>query len=432
MTNGTCDANTWTSHETANLNEGAWLMKMKSRRFLSGSVLVGLVFGLSGLGYADGYRNPPPTAEGIGKSGINSVFVDDASAISYNPANLARQTNASLVVAMTMARTENHYSPAPGIGFESDGDWVALPNIYFSKPIGDSGITWGVGIETPHGQGISWNRSDFIPAATPANTVPYEAQLALIDLNPTVAFQVSDAVSLGFGLDLYLSQLNLKALNGLVVPPPLGPGQIYFDTEAEGYGAGLGGNMAITWDINEMHRVAATYRSAFEIDYSGDFKADGVPDSDFDTSMKFPNIFTLGYGVQLTEDIRVETMVEWLQWSNNEKQTLEIEGQPPSTFVNNWDDAFTVGVGGDWQLDENWIIRAGYAFIETPIPDSTITPLLPDADRHAISLGAGYSTGGHGIDVAYTFSIYDDRGSTASGSYEIDSDLVGVTYSYSF
>ena len=37
---------------------------------------------------ADGYRNPPPTAEGIAKSGVNSVFVDDASAIAYNPANL--------------------------------------------------------------------------------------------------------------------------------------------------------------------------------------------------------------------------------------------------------------------------------------------------------------------------------------------------------
>ena len=44
--------------------------------------------------YADAYRNPAPTAEGIAKSGANMVFVDDASAISYNPANLAFQTNA--------------------------------------------------------------------------------------------------------------------------------------------------------------------------------------------------------------------------------------------------------------------------------------------------------------------------------------------------
>ena len=42
--------------------------------------------------YADGYRNPPPTAEGIAKSGANSVFVDDASAISYNPANHERMS----------------------------------------------------------------------------------------------------------------------------------------------------------------------------------------------------------------------------------------------------------------------------------------------------------------------------------------------------
>ncbi len=396
---------------------------------VNGAAMVGLSLFLVGNVLADGYRNPPPTAESIGKSGVNSVFVDDASAISLNPANLATQTNTSFVASLTLARTENKYSPAPGVSLESDGDWNVLPNIYFSQPIGDSGIVWGLGIETPYGQGISWNRSDFIPAATPTNTVPYEAQMTLIDLNPTVAFKVSDTISVGLGADIYLSKLNLTAVNGLVVP---GPGQIYFDSEAEAYGAGFGGNLGITWDINESQHVAATYRSAVKVDYSGDFKVSGFPDADFDTTMKFPNIYTLGYGIQLTGDIRVETMVEWLQWSNNEQQTLEIEGQPPSTFDNNWDDTFTIGVGGDWQLGDNWVLRAGYAFIETPVPDSTITHLLPDADRHAISVGAGYTRGGHTVDLAYTFSIYDDRDNTATGAYDIDSNLIGMTYSYSF
>ncbi len=404
-------------------------MSTQCKRMVTGSLFLSGALAMSNAVFADGYRNPPPTATGIGKSGVNSVFVDDASAISYNPANLTFQTNASVVVATTLARTENTYSPVPGVSVESEGDWNILPNFYYSQPLGDSGIAVGLGVETPFGQGISWDRSDFVPAATPTNAVPYEARLALVDINPTVAFKVAEEVSIGVGLDLYVSRLDLKAVNGLLVP---GPTQIYYDSEAEAYGVGIGGNLGVTWEINEMQRLAATYRSAFEIDYSGDFKVGGFPDADFDTKIKFPNIFTLGYGLQLTDDIRVETMVEWLQWSSNDKQTLEIEGLPPSTIENDWDDTFTIGVGGDWMLDENWVIRAGYAFIETPIPDSTITPLLPDADRHALSLGAGYRAGAHKVDVAYTFSIYDDRDNAASGSYDIDSDLVGVTYSYSF
>ena len=67
-----------------------------------------------------------------------------------------------------------------------------------------------------------------------------------------------------------------------------------------------------------------------------------------------------------------------------------------------------------------------------------MTPVLPDADQNALSLGFGYTTGGHTFDLAYTFSIYADRDVSPAenpafpGSYEIDSDLLGLTYSYSF
>ena len=55
-----------------------------------------------------------------------------------------------------------------------------------------------------------------------------------------------------------------------------------------------------------------------------------------------------------------------------------------------------------------------------------------------MSLGLGYTTGAHTIDVAYTYSIYEDREASLfenqayPGDYDIDSDLVGLTYSYSF
>lgn len=373
---------------------------------------------------ADGYRNPPPTAEGIGKSGVNSVFVNDASAISYNPANLALQTNASLVVAVTLARTENRYSPPiPGASFESDGDWNVLPDIYYSQPLGESGIAVGLGITAPYGQGISWNKSDFSLLINGPAPVPYDASILFLNINPTIAMQLTDAISIGAGADIVYSELELNALFPLGVPP--------IDAKGDGEGWGVGGNVGVTWQVADAHRITATYRSRVDVDYEGDFSLGG----DFETTVKYPNIVGFGYGVQVTDDIRVEALLEWLEWSINDTQSLEIGGIP-SAQQNDWDDTITVGVGGDWQFDDNWVMRAGYAFIESPIPDSTITPLLPDADRHAFSLGLGYTVGSHAVDVAYTFSIYDDRSSpltgTAPGTYDIDSDLIGMTYSFNF
>ncbi|MBT8045856.1 MAG: outer membrane protein transport protein, partial [Pontiella sp.] len=192
-------------------------MKNKSRSSVTRLSLCLVAVGMTASVFGDGYRNPPPTAEGIGKSGVNSVFVDDASAISYNPANLALQTNDSLVVAVTFARTENTYKPPiPGASYESDGDWNILPNIYYSQQAGDQGLAFGLGITTPFGQGLSWKKSDFAPSvgvvAPLSPVVPYEASIMLIDLNPTVALKLNESVYLGAGLNVYYSKLELKTL----------------------------------------------------------------------------------------------------------------------------------------------------------------------------------------------------------------------------
>jgi len=378
--------------------------------------------------YADGYRNPPPTAEGIAKSGVNMVFVDDASAISYNPANLALQTNASYVGSFTFARTETTYSPFPGASAESDGDWNILPNVYYSQPIGGKGWAAGLSINSPYGQGVSWNKSDFAPAAVPTNTVPYEASIMFININPTVAFPVHETVFIGVGLDLVYSKLELKAVNGVFIPPVT---QLYFDSEGEGDGWGFGGNLGLTWLPTERQRVALTYRSRVDIDYEGDFTFGGASAGDFETTIKYPNIIGIGYGIQLTDDIQIETQLEWLQWSVNDTQPL-VAGGVSSPVENNWDDTFTLGLGGSWAAADSLVFRTGYAFIPSPIPDATVTHLLADEDRHALSFGVGYAFGSHLVDLAYTFSIYDDRDSTPSGAYEVDSNLIGMTYSYSF
>ena len=401
--------------------------------------------------YADGYRNPPPTAEGIGKSGANMVFVDDASAISYNPANLAFQDKASIVVDITLARAENTFdSSSPSAGADkavSDDPWQALPNLFFSMPIGDSGFTAGLGISTPFGQSIKYNKADlfdpsyFLPTpATPGQPI-YEAEIGLVNFNPTIAFSVGDNIAIGVGADIYYSTLSFKQQYPFSL---IGPPDQEAEADADGYG--FGGNAAITWKMTDRQNLALSYRSEVKVEYEGDLKATpsavAVPpqlvNSSFSMDIKYPTIIGAGYGVSLTDTIRVEANLEWLEWSVNDTQVADLGANGTMSAPQDWDNTFTAGVGGDWRFADGWVARAGYAFIESPIPDETIAPILPDADRHVLSLGLGYTVKGHTLDLAYAFSIYEDRNNTGNptapyqGSYDIDSNLVGLTYSYSF
>jgi long-chain fatty acid transport protein len=395
------------------------------------------------LSFGDGYRNPPMTAEALGKSGNNLVFADDASAIEYNPANLAFQTNASVVVAVTLAHSDTTYND--GVTMRSvspDDPWTPLPNLFISNPLGDTGVTLGLGISTPYGQGSEYGRMDlFAPPGRPAPV--YEARMTLININPTVAFQVGDNLSVGVGVDFIDSTLEFKQYFPWPFPPP-------GDAEVDLQGYGVGGNVGVAWKMTDKQHLALTYRSGFKVDYHGDFKVSNfagppgtTPESDFSTEIEFPNIIGLGYGIELTDRIRIEADFEWQEWSSNKSLPLNAYNNQPLLFgqneiINDWDDSIIIGVGGDWQFADNWVFRAGYRYLESPIPNATTTPILPDPDQHSIGIGLGFQAGAHGIDVAYVYSIYGDLEPTAAenpiypGSYDIDSDLVGLTYSYTF
>jgi long-chain fatty acid transport protein len=272
-----------------------------------------------------------------------------------------------------------------------------------------------------------------LPGVSPGQPI-YEAEIALVNINPTVAFKLGDAIGIGVGADFYYSTLTFKQQYpfSLVLPAP------DQEAEADADGYGIGGNAAITWKVTEKQSLALSYRSEVKVEYEGDLEVNPQPgalvNSSFNLDIKYPTTIGAGYGISLTDTIRIEANLEWLEWSVNDTQTADLGANGSLPIPQNWENTFTFSLGGDWQFAQNWVFRAGYAFIESPIPDETLVPILPDADRHALSMGLGYALRGHTIDVAYTFSLYDDRASTSAypGTYEVDSNLIGLTYSFSF
>ncbi|MGH8596133.1 MAG: outer membrane protein transport protein, partial [Gammaproteobacteria bacterium] len=48
-------------------------------------------------------------------------------------------------------------------------------------------------------------------------------------------------------------------------------------------------------------------------------------------------------------------------------------------------------------------------FSENTVPESTFAPIVPDSDRHVFSIGAGYTTTRWDVNVAYQYSLSEDR-----------------------
>jgi long-chain fatty acid transport protein len=224
-----------------------------------------------------------------------------------------------------------------------------------------------------------------------------------------------------------------------------------FEAHASGDGVGAGGNLGITWNITERQRLALTYRSTMTVDYRGntDFENTGAannPVTSFGTQVKYPNIIQAGYGVDLTDSIRLESDVEWLQFSMF--KNLPINSGTASTPYGSvnlsqtvpeaWHNTFTAGFGGDWKFADHWVVRGGYQYFESPVPNSTFSPLIPDADQNVITMGLGWHAQHVSLEFAYGLDFYNDRNITSdvnpavNGKYTFNVHLFSLAFRYAF
>lgn len=398
---------------------------------------------LAPLAHGDGFRNPPGSAEGLGHVGSRYALIDDASASAYNPANLMGVEKPDLLLSVTMALSDKDYTSPAGDKAEVKEKWYLMPDAYLAWPLAEQRAVAAIGITTPYGQATEYDKDSVF-----RYTAPYYAQLRSINVNPTLAFRLGDSVDVGVGADILWSDIDIRQTFpwAAVTGDPATPdGTARF----EGDGVGFGGHAGLTWRVTERQRVGLVYRSAVDVDYEGDSHFSRMPPglglgsrSDFDTSIEFPNMIAFGYGIDVTEKLTLGIDIEWFEWSSYESLALDAGDNaalvPTPTIPQNWEDTWNFGIGGRYALNEAWTLRAGYIFLETPVPEETMLPALAENDQHVITVGLGYTEGSHRFDIAYGLGLYEDRdvennqNPAYNGTYEFLSHLVALSYGRTF
>lgn len=404
---------------------------------------------LPDIANAEGFRNPPPGTLNLGRAGGRLAHVDDSSAMAHNPANLLDLDHAEINFAPTVVYLEVEYDGPGGLNGQTKEPWKLLPNLFASTPLKDGVFALGLGITTPYGLGNEWEeKGAFGPGGNLRYTSAYQADLKTINFNPTFAIKLHERLRLGVGVDVFWSELTLKQHYPwfLVTTNPSDPDGT---AKAKGDGVGVGGNIGLTWLFTERQRLALTCRTPVAVNYEGDFTLNNVPavlgggtlKSDFESRIEFPTIVGLGYGIQLTDTVRLGADFEWIEFSRFDKLPLDVENPAPGlpTEVNeDWKNTFTIGLGGDWKFSPGWVFRASYQFYESPVPDKTYSPVIPDSNQHVFTVGLGYTYKRHSLEAAYGLDFYDKREITNNqqpafnGDYEVNVHLLSFAYRFAF
>ncbi len=126
-------------------------------------------------------------------------------------------------------------------------------------------------------------------------------------------------------------------------------------------------------------------------------------------------------------------------WSSYDSLDIDFEfaGLPDVSQRKDWDDVMSYRLGLHYDATEQVSLFGGFYFDESPIPDDTLDPILPDADRYSFQIGAGYDFGNLSLQGSYMYLAFEDRETTSNyrginGSYESQTHIFGVQLGYTF
>lgn len=411
-----------------------------------------LVAVLAGAGRSDaaGFAIFEQGAKGMGFAGAFTAQANDPSAIFHNAAGIAFLKGPQIYVGATAIRPSTEFTgaaPYPGSTVVEEGDVgiLPVPSLYYTRPFTDR-LSWGVGIHTPFGLKTAWANPDTYTG----RFISQEASLSGVAVNPTVAYQLADRLAVGGGVDVRLSKIALRRRVPVVNPFTLrlaDAAQLELDSDLA---TGVGFNLGLLARPNDEWSVGLSYRHSVAVDYSGEGVFRLLPTGNaeldarvaarlpagavaVDTAIEFPAFASLGVAWQ-RDDWTVEGDVNWYGWSSFDVLHLDFErNELDSVIEEHYEDALQFRVGAERRLSDTWSVRGGYFFDRSPSPTESVSPLLPDADRHGLAIGGSWTDGRLRVDAASWLVLSSSRSTEGINRdrYEGTYDSRAITFALS-
>ncbi|MEK6742258.1 MAG: outer membrane protein transport protein [Nitrospirota bacterium] len=382
---------------------------------------------------------------GARAAGMGTAFVglsDDPSAILFNPAGLTQLKGTQLYGGVTAVHPSTTYSNTSGASESTKSQTFFPPHLYFTTDSAGSNLVLGLGLYSPFGiGGRKWDETGL----TRYQSV--ESSIATLSLNPTIAWRVSDSISLAAGIDYLRAAMKMKRMLDQSL---FGAGDAISEVEADGDGWGY--NLGAMFRAGDRLKIGAAYRSAVKVEYRGDMTIEKIAPAlqppfsgpsyktAIETQNRFPEIWSLGAAYRFSPKLVVAADAELVRWSSFKTMALHIDQQVPPVLVDSsasldWKDSWQFKIGAEYAASDTLALRAGYAYINTPVPDQSLEPGNPDADQHNISVGIGYTAAPYRVDGFYSVSLYRDRSpqnGMLRGTYENIAHYLGVSVGRAF
>lgn len=345
------------------------------------------------------YLSEIGTPISVGTAGVGNVTnTVGADSVYTNPAGMTGikidQVVAGTQLVLPSIRFDSDIATAGGSDGGNAGFVSAIPSAFGVKTLGED-WRFGLGLTAPLGGGVDYG-DDFV-----GRYHAHRSVLAGLSISPAAAYRVNDKLSLGVGVSVIYSQLDLDiAVNQ---PGPLTDGEVSIDKIDDW---GYQGYLGMTYEATDRLVIGALYRAESDAELDGDLGVNTTILNELTSQLDkaevdftYPQLIHIGMRYKLQDDLMLLADFDWEDWSEYGDTRIGVSGggiPVVKTFDRDWDDTWHLGLALVHRLEEGHYMSGGVSYDSSPVSDSKRTADLPVDEQVRLSVGYGKEfTGEH-------------------------------------
>jgi len=291
------------------------------------------------------------TAIQWGMGGATIAAPQDSATIFVNPAGLAE-----------LGIEEVRFDLSPGFlnpprevnGNKSDSNLFFLPSGSVAFKVSDK-LFLGFGMAAQSGFGVDF--SDVVPDNPAIPPTQGNQQVVttkgFFKLSPSLAYKVSDKLSLGASLNIGYQSLAMS-----------NPNFILSQNQQFGFGVTLGG----IYHINEAFQLGVSWVSKTNINDHEFNTPNGKVTMDMDVAQQLG----MGLAYKSTSGLLVEADIKWINFSDTMDSIDMVTPGGTNAIKFGWDDQIVYSLGIQKQISEKTQLRVGVNYGASPIEEEDV------------------------------------------------------------
>ncbi|MBN2426529.1 MAG: transporter [Calditrichaceae bacterium] len=399
---------------------------------------------------ASGFSIYEQGAKATAMGGAFIAQANDVTGVFYNPAGITALPGFNVSLGTTIIIPAFDYTGPQTVDpllYTKSKDLVFPPtHFYLTYKINEK-LSAGFGFYTLFGLGSEW------PEEWVGRQLATNSHVQTYFFNPVVSYKLMDNLSVAAGFSAVMANVTLEKS----ILTPVG---YWVESKLDATTMGYGFNLGLQYKPMEKLSLGLVYRHNVKLDFKdGDATftmpaaAESVlrpmfPNTTGDSELTLPQLIGVGIAYDFTEQLTAEFDFMQLNWSSYDVLKLKFKdpvgGSTESEAIKNYEDSYSLRVGMEYRINEQWAARLGYLRDNEAVPDEYVEPSLPEGPRHLFCFGAGFKINKITIDGFYLALLQDDREIKTSklevngqsfpfnGKYRGLANMFGLTVSYGF